>query len=252
MLSYKKDSAKLRFIENFNSRYPTESGLLRKLGWSDELFDHRFYGYMIDCSGRILNGLDFSGLSFERVYFHKSLMKRVRFDRAVLEFADLTECIIHEASLFEADLFMANLRGASFVESDLRGANMIGAKFDNTDFSRANLAKCELGATFGSAIFDEANMAVVTADYCVWKGSSLKKASLICSSFIGADLRETDLRGADFSLSVLKGANLSLALCDCGTKFDFAIYDDKTRWPDNVNLSAVGALHIEQLQLLLE
>ena len=94
------------------------------------------------------------------------------------------------------------LEKADFSEADLFGIDLTEAKLGEANFTKTNLSSAILTETF---LF----------------GANLTGADLSDADLTGADLTEADL-----SEAILKGA----------------IYDNDTRWPDDINPEALGAV----------
>lgn len=110
------------------------------------------------------------------------------------------------------DLSKTDLAGISLAGADLRTTNLREAKLDGANFEDANLSHVKFG---------KANLAY---------------ANLRTADLHGADLSEAILKGAD-----LRGANLFEAV------LAGAQYTADTKWPDDFDPTAAGAIFKESL-----
>ncbi len=177
----------------------------------------------INLNGQELSGLDLSGYDFSYAemnlvnfsknnlsysIFHganleKAVLDDCEFIGADLTHANLNECMaktcgfggadLSHASLINANLSEAVLSRSSLRSADLRAADLTGARLSEADlshavFTRATLSECDLkhsnveGTRFGLADMQACRMLGI---------KNFKKAD-----WIGADIRDMDLRGA--------------------------------------------------------
>ena len=102
---------------------------------------------------------------------------------------------------------------------NLERSNLSNAKFQNVSFAACNLRWADL------------------------RGADLRDAWFISllNGYGGRSMWvETDLRGADFSGADIRGANLNSALLEA-SKFEGALYDEKTKWPVGFDPTKEGA-----------
>jgi hypothetical protein len=76
------------------------------------------------------------------------------------------------------------------------------------------------------------------------RGARLDNGYLTRMELQGADLREADLRNASLAYADLRGANLRGATLQ-GARLHIAKYNKATRWPEDVDPVARGAILIE-------
>ncbi len=106
----------------------------------------------------------------------------------------------------------------SFTVAYLRGVELRGALLGGADLFGADLASADLrNADLGGATLCSADL----------RGADLGGANLL-----GTDLSDANLSGADLSGATLTNADLSGAR-----------YDDFTRWPDDFDPKAAGAIN---------
>ncbi len=213
-----------------------------------------------------LTGSNFEGAKLNNVQAEKANFSGSKFLNAQVS-GKLNQANLSNVqagnSFINADLEGAGLSNGNFqgakINGSLKGANLKGANFEgayvrslsgaiventklngiqssygqfsgnsdysNVDLSGFNLSKGEFfGTDFSGAKFHS---------------TDLSGAGLIGSNFQGADFKNTNLEGADLSSSNrektnLSGADLSTAKL-AGTKFAAAVYDCKTKFPENFN-----------------
>ena len=122
------------------------------------------------------------------------------------------------ANLSYHDFSYAQLDGADFRDANLRSAIFTHASLLEADFFRSRLKWAEL-------------------DFGHLRASRFKDSDLRHASLVDADLRESDLRGANLAAADLRGADLRAAdlrwiLWTGQTRFEGALYDGATLFPD--------------------
>jgi uncharacterized protein YjbI with pentapeptide repeats len=129
-------------------------------------------------------------------------------------------------SLAGTDFRNTNLHGSRLQRLNLANVNFIGAVFDEASLAGTNLmhANCSQ-ASLRSADLQKANLQEVN-----FSGADLSQANLD-----EAKLVKSNLRGA-----ILKGAKLRGDLT--GIKMENAKYDDRTKWPEQFDPGAFGAV----------
>ncbi|MGK7916615.1 MAG: pentapeptide repeat-containing protein [Prochloraceae cyanobacterium] len=138
--------------------------------------------------------------------------------------------------LFDSNLSGLNLENAILPGIELSGAELVRADFDRAILIEANLSNTILrNADFRKAHLQQAN---------------LSEADLELADLTGAILNQANLLGANFYRANLKGANLSGADLRESKNLEFArlygaIYDVKTRFPENFNPANSGAVLIK-------
>lgn len=94
--------------------------------------------------------------------------------------------------LFEADLSGYNLARANLVASVLAGADLRAADLSNADLSYATL----LNAKMDEAKLTDATLFGANLSLASLKGVDARRANLMCSVLVDADLRDADISGA--------------------------------------------------------
>ncbi|MEM7305917.1 MAG: pentapeptide repeat-containing protein [Planctomycetota bacterium] len=181
---------------------------------------------------------------------------------ARIENRELTSAIeldLAAVRLPRADLSKAYLPGAELSGADLRDANLYalraaGAKFSHADLRGAKIRHADLRAVVARGAdfsFLAGATGGVGVDVCSLSKTTLEGATLDGSSFVGAQLFQTDLRNAslrdvDFSFANLTqtkfgeqplhrvhlwGADLSLAEGLRPEDLHEVCFNEETRWP---------------------
>ena len=122
------------------------------------------------------------------------------------------------ADLSYHDFSYVHLDGADFRDANLRSAIFMHASLLEADFFRSRLKWAEL-------------------DFGDLRASRLKHSDLRHASLVDADLRQSDLRGANLVAADLRGADLRAAdlrwvLWNGQTRFEGALYDGDTLFPE--------------------
>ncbi len=131
-------------------------------------------------------------------------------DNANLNFADLEQAWMPQASLREANLFGTNLSEANLAMANLRGSNLIKAKLNGARLFRANLSGANLNkAELNGTLLYEANLSQANLSEANFSKASLHGTDLSGADLGGTDLSKADLMLANFSEARLFGANLS-------------------------------------------
>lgn len=121
----------------------------------------------------------------------------------------------NDIALYQNGLMGANLQKANLAKANLQKVYMWGV----------NLQEAYLwGANLREAILREAN---------------LQQAKLLYANLQQADLRKANLYSAFLLHTNLLGANLQ------GANLQMAQYTSDTKWPDDINPRAVGAILVE-------
>ena len=164
----------------------------------------------------------------------------------------MTGAIFFHGAAFGAVAQMASLEmdplvsWASVAESqalDFRGADLSYHDFsyahlDGADFRDANLRYTIFAhASLLEADFFQSRLKWADLDFGDLRASRLKHSDLRHASLVDADLRESDLRGANLGAADLRGADLRAAdlrwiLWNGQTRFEGALYDGATLFPD--------------------
>ena len=139
------------------------------------------------------------------------------------------------------------LPGVSWNEADLSSCNLSGASLQNSHLQKVVLDHATLeGATLWFAKMNKSKCHWANFNNVKMKGATLNQAAFWCTTFIEADLRQTDLRGADLYNATLVKTNLMGAYLDhavlAGASFleanllhanlKYAHFDENTILPD--------------------
>ena len=138
----------------------------------------------------------------------KKLMQGADLSNADLSEVDLSKANLSEANLHWADLREANLSEANLSGTDLREANLSEANLRGADLHVADLSKADLGkADLSEVYLSRANLSKANL-----READLRRANLRWADLRDANLRGTDLSGTDLSRANLRGANLENVL----------------------------------------
>jgi uncharacterized protein YjbI with pentapeptide repeats len=150
-----------------------------------------------DLSGLDLSGHNLTGADLSTSNLEGANLSRARLDDAVLHGADLGRCEFLGASMVRADLSGCRAERAGFATADLSDADLANGVFDHASFTRADLTCATLSAASlrGAAV----------------REACLAGASFLRADLREADLKESNLRGASFHLADLRGARLLMA-----------------------------------------
>jgi uncharacterized protein YjbI with pentapeptide repeats len=154
-----------------------------------------------------LTGLDLSQLDLRGIDLRSAIIKKTKFAGAILDHADLTQCIgpdadFSGASLRNAKLDKGILPNTIFARANLSGVSMERALTTKSDFSDALLQDARLnktvleGAILGGAQF---------------KGANGKMLILLNANCARADFRGSRLEKCIFTKAVLDDADFSEA-----------------------------------------
>ncbi len=155
---------------------------------------------------------------------------------------DLTGKSFHGASLNGADFSDAVLQNCEFTGASLKKANFNGADLKNASMARADMTGADLRGIsqipyIDTTILNEANLEGVDMKAC---------GSIYGCKFRKANLKNTkgwNLIGAcDFSGADLRGANFRGMTPAPNARFNKAVYDEDTTWPDGFDPASVGAI----------
>lgn len=205
--------------------------------------------YKRDLSDVNLNGVDLSG---EATDLKQAILVRADLNGVDLSHAQLSKAILigaqlSKANLFETDLSHADLSRAVFKEARLSHANLEGAKlfeadFFNADLRKANLSKAELTevnlfyADLVGADLREAKLRDVRLSGADFRDVNFMKAELIGAVLTGARLKGANFSGADLRRADLRHALLRETIGLTSALLDNVIVDDKTEFPDGMNI----------------
>ena len=127
--------------------------------------------------------------------------------------ADWQSLDFRGADLSYHDFSNAHLDGADFWFADLRHAVFVHASLVDADLFRSRLKWAEL-------------------DFGDLRESRLKYSDLRHASLVDADLRLSDLRGANLQEADLRGTDLRWIRWNSKTRFEGALYDGSTLFPE--------------------
>jgi uncharacterized protein YjbI with pentapeptide repeats len=177
----------------------------------------------IDLSNQDLSNMDFSGydLSFaimNRVNLNRSNLSYGRLTGASLEKAVLDECEFIGVDLSHASLNECRASHCGFGGADLSNASMINANLSEAVLSRSKLCSADLRASdltgarmseadlsravFTRASLCDADLKHSNLDHTLFGLADLRRCRLLGgknfkkADWVGADIREMDLRGA--------------------------------------------------------
>lgn len=147
---------------------------------------------------------------------------------------NMTGFINSKVSFQETKLSQIILDEASFYESDLRQVDFSESSLRNTDLGNSDLRS----ANFNNADLTGANLFMSMAKNANFEGAILAQSHLGDSNLSGANLSDADLTGANLTDSDLRGANLSNISYNSETNFRSAMYNWRTRFPDDFSPQA--------------
>ena len=225
-----------------------------------------------DLSGADLASADLSEADMESAVLVGASLEGTNLERASLVAADLSD-----ASLLGASLRQADLRKAT-VDADPLGADFVGAIFDRDTTWREGPPRGAIGpgadasmmvldrmafegldlsdvalneahaaeASFRGSHMPETQLLGLHAPRASFAGAQLGAADLTGAelpraSFAQADLTNAHLVGADLSGASLVGTRL-LGVNLGGATLDGAVADAKTRWPADLQPTALGVV----------
>ena len=153
----------------------------------------------IRLSGEDLSGLDLSGYDLSAADLATANLSGANLGWAKLPGANLYRAKLTGTEFLRADLTAANLgessaERAGFAAADLTGASLLDARLTNTTFSEAKLR----GADLRAANLRDAAM----------RNADLSRADFTRAHVQGADLKQSDVKGATFELADLQNARL--------------------------------------------
>lgn len=162
----------------------------------------------------------------------------------VLSFTDMSGRNLSEVDLSGAELNAVDLSDADLAASSLNWANISQAGLKRTNLHQANL----IGAVLQDADLNEADLSEA-----ILNGADLTGADLRGANLARADLNWADLSGANLQGAHLQGANLAwanLGTADlAGANLTGAQYNSHTRWPEQFDPQAAGAILVGQLSM---
>jgi uncharacterized protein YjbI with pentapeptide repeats len=103
----------------------------------------------------VLEDCDFAECELSDAYLRDAAMSRSRFAAAVLDRADLTDCVLEGASFVGARGRQMRLTRANLTDARLHHADLLGAWLDKADLRGADLRGANLfGVDFGAIVSD--------------------------------------------------------------------------------------------------
>jgi isoamylase len=229
-------------------------------------------GKSLQLSGQDLSGEDLSGLDLRQADLRGAVLRRARLSGARLDHALLDEAALEGAVLSGASLVGASLKAANLDQATLHGATLDHANLADASLDAATLANARLrAAVLAEASLTGARLDGADLSEADLEGTALVRASLersqlrgvrgVDADFDGANLTGADLSEADLTFAVLDSAVLRDARLEgtvlfgadlCGADLRGADlqradlrtvrYDGRTRWPNEISPSALGAV----------
>lgn len=171
-----------------------------------------------DLSGLDLSGYDFSHALMNRVNLNRANLSYSVFREAGLEMAVLDECEFIGADLSHASMNECSAKNCGFGGADLSCASLINADLSEAVFSRSRLAGADLRAAdlsgarlseadlshavFTRASLCDADLKHSNVNHTRFGLSDMQRCRLLgiknfkTAEWVGADIRDMDLRGA--------------------------------------------------------
>lgn len=171
-----------------------------------------------DLAGLDLSGYDFSGALMNRVNLSRANLSYSIFREAGLEMAVLDECEFIGADLSQASMNECSAKNCGFGGADLSQASLINADLQEAVFSRSRLSGADLrAADLTGARLSEADLSWAVFTRATLCDADLKHSNVAHTRFcladmqrcrllgiknfksadwVGADIRDMDLRGA--------------------------------------------------------
>lgn len=171
-----------------------------------DLTDLNLSGY--DLSGADLSRADLSRSNLSRVKMHRGNLRRAKLNGTEFSGADLRECVLNECIAERCGLGATNLQHASLISARMPYASLSRADLSNADCRAIDLTGARINeANLSGASFIRANMQKADLKASDVKGTSFELTDLSSSrlltiknfqkaNWIGADIRDMDLRGA--------------------------------------------------------
>ena len=179
-------------------------------------------------TGATVHGLDpqndLTGIKADNIVFHNAPMAGCRFAKATFIHADLTGADLNTADLYQCRMIGATLYDAHLSRVRLAYADLTGAKLGGGDQHPASLAYALMpGVTLTNAELFGVNLAYAQIyDQAKLDGAHLESAKLANANLSDMDLRKAYMKGVDLSGAVLlncrfNGVDLSPATGHQGT-----------------------------------
>jgi uncharacterized protein YjbI with pentapeptide repeats len=218
-------------------------------------------GRRIEPEGAPADSLDLS-----KSKLNDANLKNARFAKLILEDSDLRRADLTQADLADANLMYANLSaaklnganlshalicGVSFAGSNMKEASLDHTRIDASDnkvfgfFKEGSLetyfyrfsvevSVCLINTNFSGATLDGANFSSADLGSADFSDASLLGANFTGSSLGFAKFNKADLGGVSFEEAYLNGADLSTAKDLTYDQLEYAIIDQETKLPPNL------------------
>ncbi len=169
----------------------------------------------INLNHQDLSGLDLSGYDFSFAHMNRVNLSGANLGHSLFLYAGLEKAVLDECEFLGADLRWARLnecqgKHCGFGGSDLAYTSLINAKFTNAVFSHSNLYKADLRAVdLTGARLTEADLSKTVLTRACLCESDLKNSNVYKTRFDLADLRRCRLTGIkNFKTSGWVGADI--------------------------------------------
>ena len=170
-----------------------------------------------DLSGSTLNGADMTDSN--------------------LDFAKLRNIHAHNANLNLVIGVAADFSDSTITESQLNYSNLRGSIFTHCDLTKSEIMHANLqNAKFIQTCLRDVNFSYTWFDYQHYIDKSTKTV---------AELSHCDISNAIFYKSDIRGLDLTKSVYD-NVNFEYALYDNTTKWPSNLNPIHKGAIFVGQ------
>lgn len=189
-----------------NPNRPVNLDLRGILLANTELSNLDFSGY--DLSYANLNQSNLTNCICSYSRFHETSMEQTILDECEFIGSDLTGASMNECSAKQAGFGGADLTNASMINADFEDATLSQSTLYHADFRAANLTRARLTeANLINAVFTRANLLESDLKHSDVSGTNFELADMKgCrllgiknfkkAGWIGADIRDLDLRGA--------------------------------------------------------
>ena len=151
-----------------------------------------------------LTNIDLHGLDLSGFWLYGKVLDRANFERGILKGTVLVQANLKRARLIDAQLQKAYLGGARLERANLTGGKLNEANLEQTHLKTATLINADLRGA--------------------WLAGADAQGALLC----GADLQGVRIYSSRTSDQTKLGP----------PNFDGAIYDENTKWPEDLNLEA--------------
>ena len=159
----------------------------------------------LDLSGADLSGADLSKLDLRGACLDGALLRDADLSETTLCRASLREATLDGACLERADLLGADAREASFPSCRASGASFGGARLDGCTFFEASLG----GATLSHASLRDADLRCARLEEARLHEVDLCGADLSRADLAGAELDRSQVAGSSFDAAILRSARVA-------------------------------------------